>query len=86
MSATFAFSMIVITITSTYLYIGRNPERSDSVFQRVKLIKRITGVLVVFVGAWVFFQSGDPALILAAIVALMFVTAYLVIDEPTEDM
>ena len=84
MSAVTVVGIMLATVLVTLFVVHRNRERAIEWYERTKFFRKVGGAIIAILLAWTLINSGEPALMLLAIVGLASATVYWYVERPEE--
>jgi uncharacterized membrane protein len=84
MDATQVIVIIILTAAATVLLARNRQEQIKATYQRFEFTRKLITAFGVLLIAWTFLNSGDPVLMIVAIVGIVFATTYWYVEQPHE--
>ena len=84
MNTTTVLAIMIGTVLVTVLLVRRWQDRVVERYQRLRFVRRVGGAFIAVLIAWTLINSGEPLLMLIAVIGLASATVYWYIERPDE--
>lgn len=79
-------ALTVLVVVLTWLVVSWRREPIEAAYERGDQQRKLLTAVAVIVVAWTFIRSGDPWLMVLAVVGIAFATLYFAIEQPHKEV
>ena len=80
------FALVVAVVFGTAAVVHMKPSLAEGFWDTFERWRKLIGGVVLIAIAWTFLRSGQPVLILIALVSIALATVFILVEKPHETL